>query len=243
MSQPFGEAPVNDHGIPRYRKATAWSYSAVTNWKNCPLKRKYNWIDKLPEPESEAQRRGGELHAVMANYVNTGRGVVDAVWKPTLDNMRNHAARTEMQQAFTVGWEPCEWFSSSAWVRMIFDSIYRDNATDTVEIDDWKTGKVSGDHIRQLRLYALGGLMLYPYAKECAARMRYVDLGPEKTVMYVAGRRAIVDLKHEFAQFAQPFLDDDIYPAKPGPLCWASKTSTYKGCPYSKTNGGPCKHG
>ena len=53
---------------------TAWSYSALSLYEQCPLKYKLTKIDKLPEPKSPHLTRGLEVHDQCDKFL-TGQSV------------------------------------------------------------------------------------------------------------------------------------------------------------------------
>jgi hypothetical protein len=105
-------------------------------------------------------------------------------------------------------------------------------------IHEWKTGKVWPEHVKQMRLYALAGMLMYPAAYEVRVIIGYLDKSTgvrEARTIGLFHRRLMGELKDEFAKFAQPLLNDDIYPARPNKFCGY--------CHFRKSNGGPCEHG
>jgi RecB family exonuclease len=221
-------------------KQRSWSYSAVTQHNKCPLAFRFRRIDRLPEPEGEALTRGKDTHAVMAEYLTTGVFLPDAPpklvvsWVQMLNDLRARNAVPEQQIAFDKDWNRLDvWYGDNVWARIVMDAVVV--TEDYVEVTEWKTGRVYPEHMQQLRLYALAGLMAYPTANMVVARVVYLDTPEVPVAHHSALRNAVPLLRAEFGQFAHKLLNDDLYPAKPGRGCnW---------CHFRRSNGGPCDHG
>lgn len=219
-------------------KIPAWSYSAVQQHDKCPLAMRYRRIDRLPEPENDTLLRGKKVHADLGGFVEHGilpdDTEVSPEWLPELEALRAKRAQSELQVAFNDKWLETGWYASDCWARIVMDAMYVE-PDGCVEVVEFKTGKIYPEHAQQLRLYALAGLLKYPDAPSCTARIWYIDRPKSAQPMYLALRNTLDRLKEEFLAFAQPLLSDDMFPAKPGRGCnW---------CHFRKSNAGPCQHG
>ncbi|MBP7060576.1 MAG: PD-(D/E)XK nuclease family protein, partial [Candidatus Moranbacteria bacterium] len=63
------------------------SYSSVGTYQTCPLKYKYQHIDRIPEPKSKEAVFGTLIHAVL-KYVHT-----PATLSPSLDQALDYYAK------------------------------------------------------------------------------------------------------------------------------------------------------
>jgi hypothetical protein len=240
---PFGIDPLSPPPVEvpmrLYPRQTAWSYSAVSAHAKCPQQFRFRRIDRLPEPTSEAMARGSDKHAHVAHYLTTGelpeRVEVDeyAEWFPLFNRLRDAGATPEQQVAFTRKWERTGWYGQDVFLRVVFDAIALGDGR--VSVYEWKTGKRYDEHLKQMRLYCLAALKLYPEVEEAECVIGYLDQGPALTPNLVCKRTVEKDLETEFAEFSRHFLADDIYPATPGIHC--------RWCHFRKGNNGPCAHG
>lgn len=242
MSNPFGldthpasAPPVKVTVWPRQK---AWSYSVVKQHEKCPLALRFRKIDRLPEPESEAQVRGHNIHAHLAHYLKNGTWIPDAPnkpddqWKDDLDALRARGASPEEQVAFDKAWRRVAWYASDAFVRVVFDAIILE--PDYIEVIEFKSGKIYPEHDQQKRLYALAAMKYHLSALMGGVRVLYIDLKVDGEP-YAARRSSVPMLEVEFENFSRDFLQDTLYPAKPGPHC--------RWCHFRRTNGGPCEFG
>ena len=232
------EAPA---ALQEWPKQKAWSYSAVTSHAKCPLQFRFRRIDRLPEAPSEAMDRGSRVHAALAAYISTGElpertePALYAPWFPILDALRTHGAVPEQQIAFTQNWERTEWFASDVWVRVVYDAIVWDETNARVTVIEHKTGKPYNEHAQQMRLYCYTALRLYPEARDAKCYINYIDQGPARRPELVMTRTNMPELEAEFAEFSKEFLNDTLYPSRPGIQC--------RWCSYAKSKGGPCEQG
>jgi CRISPR/Cas system-associated exonuclease Cas4 (RecB family) len=233
MNNPFALAAST---VTVYPKQKAWSFSTVNNHKTCPKKIKFAKIDRVPEPPNAAMERGTQIHKACAARIDHGvdQQLVRPDWLAKLDELRQRGAKSEVQLAFTREWEKCEWFGAHVWGRVVIDAHYL-MLPKIVQIVEFKTGKVYPDHSTQLRLYALAGFLLYPDAEEARAENWYLDGPPLPHAGYVAQRSALPRLKEEFTEFSRAMLNDELYPATPGPHC--------RWCGFAKSKGSVCDFG
>jgi hypothetical protein len=238
---PPAAAPLQE-----WPKQKAWSISAVRNHTSCPLKFRFQRIDRLPEPPQPGGplERGTQIHAALAYYLTNNAWVNAACfpvlvhWQPILDSLRQRGGEAEKQLAFTATWQQCEWYADDVRARFIFDVIVAPRADNdwTVQVVDWKSGKKYETHIMDARLYALAALKLHPEAQRAHVEFLYVDRPPSSAGVGYACERSVVAELEAFAElFNHDFLNDTLYPARPGPHCnW---------CYQRKSNGGQCAFG
>lgn len=242
MGNPFGldthpstPPPVKVTVWPRQK---AWSYSAVSQHKKCPLAFRFRRIDRLPEPEGAPLLRGHDIHAHLAHYLTHGHWIPDSPntpsdhWKGALDALRERGAKPEQQVAFNKDWIPVAWYAPDAFVRVVFDAIIMER--DYIEIIEFKSGKVYPEHEQQKRLYALAAMKYHPPAQIGGVRLWYIDQ-KEEGDSYAAHRHSVPMLEVEFENFPREFLQDTLYPARPGVHC--------RWCHFRRSNGGPCEFG
>src|SRR5262245_51001335 len=124
---------------------TAWSYSRLSLWEQCPLAFKLKHIDKVKEEQSPAMARGDKIHKSAASYI-TGQSALSPelgkfnVLLTELQRMPPDVKVVEQQWGFTKNWRATGWFGSDTWLRVILDAavVYPDGTADVI---DHKTGK------------------------------------------------------------------------------------------------------
>lgn len=221
-------------------KPSAWSYSALKLYEQCPLRYKYSKIDKLPEEEAEHLKRGNALHKQAELFL---KGEIKKVpegiksIEKILKDLKKNQATSETRYQFNVEWKPVNsWFGKDVWLRAISDAEYDGEQPAQRIVMDFKTGKIrEQDHTSQGSLLALAVMSAKPAIESVAFYGIYIDQ-PEKIKAY--GIHYNIDLaakRKPWENRVKVMFGDEEYKPNPGALCgW---------CPYSKTKKGPCKHG
>lgn len=223
-------------------KLKAWSFSRWNQYEGCPQKTKFTAIMKLKEPSSPALERGTELHAMCEKYLKTG-GRIPKELKPIaaqLKDLRARGAVAEAEFAFRKDWTSTRWNDwAEAWIRIKADAIVLpniDDPTPTVEVHDFKTGKVregASEYMLQLELYALAGLLMYPTAEQAKTSLIFVDHGVVIPHEKIFTQKDVKNLKKQWEMRSKKMLADTLFKPKPGNAC--------RWCHFRKDNGGPCE--
>lgn len=220
-------------------KITAWSFSRLGDYENCPLKAKFKHVDRIREPPNKAMDRGRLIHKEAEDYI-AGKIKILPQSLECFDEefARLRAIRTRVQceidLAFTKKWAQCGWFDSDAWLRIKIDALYIDDTWDDIQAHciDYKTGKVNPKHVDQLDLYALGILIAYPEVDIVESSLWYLDQGVEETTRF--SRKELPAMKKKWLSRSKPMLADRTFKATPNPLC--------KWCYFSKSKHGDCEY-
>jgi hypothetical protein len=227
---------------------TAWSYSRLSTYEKCALQAKLKYINKLPEPPSDALEKGSNAHDVLAQYLRGDLPLVEqggmvtpddipgwAHFGSLLNDLRALEPLVEQQWGFNCSWDPVGWFGKDTWFRSVLDAalVYGD---DTGDVIDFKTGKpYPQDTAKQAELYAISMVRRYPALTHATVRFWYVD--PQQK-----GAEAVYRFSRDQAEAAMPkwekkaerMLTDEIMAPRPGEHC--------RFCPFAKAKGGPCKY-
>lgn len=236
---------------------TAWSYSRLSAWNECPRRVYYTHVEKRKEPTTKALERGTHIHGLAEDYLRTSVTVKRplpvelANFALGFEELRKRRAEPEVEIVLDSSWAPVRgpdrpWFSPLAWLRAKIDAVVprrgtRVDATDRATLIDFKTGRNRGEgaHKDQLELYAV------------AAFSRWVNLARvEGSVWYLdhdlTGRRAakptfrmdrsdLPAVVEKWNSAVRPMLADTEFHPRPGMAC--------RWCPHSIARGGPCKVG
>ena len=228
------------------KRITAWSYSRWSTYDKCPLQARFKFIDKLPEPDNEAQARGREVHEHLAAYVrgdmpeenpfHTAPVPGWTYFARLLNQLRELSPLVEQQWGYRQDWKPTGWFGKDTWMRAVLDVsvVYDDNTADVV---DFKTGKpYPQDTARQADLYAVSMFERHPGLRHVTVRFWYLDVSQEGAeAVYRFERGMNGELKEKWEKRVAPMLQDETFVPRPGNHChW---------CAFAKSKGGPCKYG
>jgi len=219
------------------QRITAWSYSRWQTYDTCPQKAFFKVIQRLPEPENEAMKRGKKVHETLARFLRgygADRSDIPG-WNhfyQLLLDLRDLEPLVEQQWGFAKTWKPTDWFGNDTWFRSVLDAtvLYDDFTADIV---DFKTGKKRDDHKHQAELYAISLVKRYPQAREITVRFWYLDAGEEAVYHYTYGN--IPALVEKWERKVEGMLTDVVFDPQPGTHC--------RWCHYAKSNRGPCKFG
>lgn len=222
---------------------TAWSFSRLNDYRQCAKKAFYKHLMKLKEPGSPALERGSAVHEEAQVFAQKTARVKCPESLETFEAefrvlQKNRATLvTEQQWCFTKDWKLTGWFDADAWCRIIVDAAYvkTDGKRKTLVVIDYKTGKLNDQHLEQLDLYALAGLLQYPDVDDVEVQLWYVDHGvqrPDSPKLYTL--KDLLTLKKKWSGAVRGMFADKVFREKPGKSCtW---------CHFSKGKGGPCRY-
>jgi CRISPR/Cas system-associated exonuclease Cas4 (RecB family) len=219
----------------------SWSPSRLSTYEECPAKAGYKFVQKLPEPPSQALDRGSAIHTEAENYI---LGHVKEVpkslekVKTTLQWLRKGydlaQVHVEMELAVNRRWEVCDWFSGDAYARFKVDVVR--SVDGAVEIIDWKTGayRPSAKYDEQLELYCMGALTC-GLGNSAKAKLIFTDTGKEYDGGVVLHRADLKAHQEKWDNRVRPMLEDVDFIPNPNPTC--------RWCAFAKQKGGPCLFG
>ena len=230
----------------RFATLTSWSYSVYTQYVKCPFSVCLDKIQRIriQEPENPFFVKGNRVHDAAAAQV-AGSGKIPKLSvellpvKALLVDLRKRGARTEQEWAFDRQWNPVDWRDwKKAWLRIKTDICADSLEPPTVDIVDWKTGKIHEEHRLQRSLYGLGGLQLVKLGAlaggsrdtKLTAQHVYIDTGQSATESYTM--KNLEPLRREWLSRTKEMLSDTTYRPNPGFAC--------KWCKFRRSAGGPC---
>jgi hypothetical protein len=219
---------------------TAWSYSRYADYRQCPLRFKLKYLDKLPEPGSPAMQRGGEVHKEGENFLlgsgkGRGKAKVPESYRHFEDEMLQLLAldpMVEQQWGFTRQWEPTGWFGSDTWLRIVCDVVVKYD-DDTVDLIDFKTGRKYDTNEEQVELFSCAPFMKWPVVNHVTTRLWYLDQAQDNEVIREYTRDQFEGIRTGWEKKIVPMFKDKRFAPTPNDKC--------KWCSFSKSKGGPCK--
>ncbi len=220
------------------RYPTAWSYSRWATYAQCPLKYKWQVVDKAPFKSSPAMERGNRIHIELAQHVSAKARIPVEIKSPAIKDVVAEIRAwpdkiVEKKWAFDNKWGSTGYFSQAVWLRAILDvMLCYDNGD--VEAVDWKTGRRYDDNDDQMELFALATMWRMKAARTVTTRLVYVDT--KDTQVIVDWPRADWEsLTTKWVERSKVMLADRRWGARPNDKC--------KWCQFGKDNGGPCFYG
>lgn len=225
---------------------SAWSYSRLSTWMQCPFKAKLLMIDKLKEPTNAAMERGNDIHKKLEIYMSADKGRVFkemGPYKSYLSHLRKNkkkykAFATEMQVAFNKDLAQVDWFAWNAWLRAILDLYILEDDKKAVIID-YKTGRKKNEHVDQADMYAAIFYLLnkdtFDKNGELTVQFLYVDQPNIEEILEKTYNMKTCE-KHlkRFLKMGEAMTKDEAFVKKPSNNC--------KWCHFRKANNGPCNY-
>jgi len=227
-----------------------WSYSRLQAFEKCPLRAKYAYLDKIPEPErplpkgkaEHANDRGSRIHTLAEGY---SLGKISEVphelrfFAPELERLRTLVARCkaslEGEWAFNEEWVPVSWFAENVWGRVKLDAFVQWTREEVIVVD-YKTGKRYGNefmHTEQCQLYALSAVLRYPNVETVYVELWYPDLDELYSTQYT--RKQILARLRGWETRARRMTQATEF--KPNANLFSCQW-----CPYNPRLGGHCEY-
>lgn len=217
---------------------TAWSYSRYADYRQCPLRFKLKYLDKIPEGDiNPAMTRGSDVHKEGERYLkDPSINEVPESYRYFADLMkelRELDPMVEQQWAFDKSWSPVDWFHKKAWVRVICDVavLYDDN---TAEVIDFKTGRKYETNEEQVELFGAATMMKFPEVKSIQVRLWYLDQPSDNEVLRTYTAKEGAAIRRDWEKKVEPMFNDRRFAPTPNSKC--------RWCAYSKDKGGPCPY-
>lgn len=229
---------------------SAWSYSRLATFEQCPFRAKLAYVDKIPEPErplppgktEHANDRGSRIHEAAERFVRGETELIPelATFAPELTELRENYKRgcvsLEGEWGFDREWTPVAWMAPEVWARIKLDAMVTLNDEVAVVID-YKTGKKSGNEVKhsdQGRLYAVGTILKCPTVQMITTEFWYTDQDDITSTTYT--RNEVLQMQERFTSRALRMTSATEFPARPNKF-------NCKWCPYSPKGTGHCAVG
>ena len=206
---------------------TAWSYSRVNSFKQCPKKYYHLYVKKdVKDTGSVATRYGTLVHTAAEEYIKDGKDLPKKYdfMQRTLDAFNNIEGDKHCEIRLGVAkyddaYEPTKFFAKDVWYRGIADLLILNE--DKAYLIDYKTGKSANyADTKQLDLLAGAVFINFPEVKKIKSALSSVVcnkfIAKEHTAdMY----KSYINVFDELLERIEVAAKEDVWNAVEGGLC------------------------
>jgi RecB family exonuclease len=210
---------------------TAWSYSSIKTFEQCPKKYFHLKIAKdVKDEPGEAADYGTAVHLAAEEYIRDGKPIPEkfAFMRPIVERLaalpgEKHA---ELKLGIRKDFSPCDFFAKDVWWRGIADLLVVDGHR--AWCVDYKTGKNARyADTKQLDLLAGAVFSHFPEVTTIKSSLIYVVSGnliPKKHV--ITERSQYLAVFNEQLDRLDAAMENGVWNAKTSPLCgWCPVTT------------------
>lgn len=219
----------------------SWSFSKLIVFEECKYRAKLQWLDKVPDLQPKtAADRGTQIHQEAEDYVLGKSGLTHNLrhfeddFAALAEHAKSGRVTCEQEWGFDDQWNPTEW--RRAWLRLKADAVCHLDATHAVVVD-FKSGRRFGNeikHARQLQLYAVCALILYPDLEQVTCELWYLDI--DMLESFSMNRKQLPKYLKIFDRSGREFTKETEF--KPNANIYSCKY-----CPYHPNKQGDCTFG
>lgn len=212
---------------------TAWSYSSIKTFEQCPKKYYHLKVAKdVKDDPGEAADYGTAVHLAAEEFIRDGKPIPEkfAYMRPIVERLaalsgKKHAELKLGVRKTNDGYEPCGFFDKDVWWRGIADLLVIDGKR--AWCVDYKTGKNARyADTKQLDLLAGAVFTHFPQVETIKSSLIYVvsgDLIPTKH--HVTHRDQYMAVFDKQLDQLDDCMDNGVWNPKSGPLCgWCPVT-------------------
>jgi len=206
---------------------TAWSYSSIKTFDQCPKKYYHLRVAKdVKDEPGEAADYGTAVHLAAEEYIRDGVPIPDkfAFMRPIVEKLAALPGEKYCELKLGVtkaswGYDPCGFFGKEVWYRGIVDLLVIDG--DRAWMIDYKTGKnAKYADMKQLDLMAGAIFVKFPQVQKIKSALLYVvsnDL--IKKTHYRDELDSYMEVFGDQLDRLEAAMDSGVFNAKSGPLC------------------------
>lgn len=203
---------------------TAWSYSSIKTFDQCPKKYYHLRIAKdVKDEPGEAADYGSAVHLAAEEYIRDGKPIPDkfAYMRPIVERLAALPGDkyAELKLGVTRDFEPCDFFAKDVWWRGIADLLVIDGHR--AWCVDYKTGKSARyADTKQLDLLAGAVFTHFPHVMTIKSSLIFVvsgDLIPKKHM--ITERSEYLSVFNDELARLDAAMDSGVFNPKSGPLC------------------------
>ena len=213
---------------------TAWSYSSIKTFDQCPKKYFHLRIAKDVEDVSGPEAVFGDrAHKAAEEYIKNGTPIppIYRVMQPAVETLSKFSGEKHTELRVGVkrtddGYAPAGFFDKDVWYRGIIDLLIIDGPM--AHMIDYKTGKnAKYADMKQLDLMAGAVFVHYPQVERIKSGLAFVVSNEfPKKVHYREQLESYLSVFSEQLERLEHALDSGVWNAKSGPLCgWCPVTS------------------
>ena len=206
---------------------TAWSYSSIKTFDQCPKKYFHLKVAKdVKDPGNEASIYGNDAHEAAEHYIKDGTPIPDkfAVMRPVVEALAQFPGTKHTELKLGVrktdgGFEPCSFFDGDVWYRGIVDLLITDGHN--AHMIDYKTGKnAKYADMKQLDLMAGAVFTHFPEVTRVKSGLAYVVSNEflKKTHVRAELHTYMNVFEHQLGQL-EDAMQAGVFNPKSGPLC------------------------
>lgn len=213
---------------------TAWSYSSIKTFDQCPKKYFHLKVVKDVKDEgNEASIYGNDAHEAAEHYIKHGTPIPDkyAIMRPVVEKLAQFPGEKHTELKLGVrktadGFEPCDFFDKDVWYRGIVDLLITDGWN--AHMIDYKTGKnAKYADMKQLDLMAGAVFVHFPDILRVKSGLAYVVSNEflPKTHVRTELSQYMGVFDHQLGQL-EDAMQSGVFNPKSGPLCgWCPVTA------------------
>lgn len=218
-----------------------YSYSSLATFKQCPLKFKFAYIDRVEveqEPPSPAMERGTKIHNSVEDFL-LGRSEflhpdIHKNYGQWMTSLRNEPGEVIPEWRWGITWEfkPCDYKAPDCMIHGYMDAVViPEDDKANLALYEWKTGKAyPADHASQVNKYSTALMIHHPERPGVDAMITYFDQTDYRKIHYPEGM--MNNYMHMLRDEIYRIVFERRFPAKPTFKC--------RWCKFSRDNGGPC---
>jgi len=206
---------------------TAWSYSSIKTFEQCPKKYFHLKVvkDVKDEPGPEADY-GTAVHLAAEEFIKDGKPIPDKYGfiRPVVERLAKFPGekRTEMKMGLRktdTGFEPCSFFDKEVWYRGIIDLLIVNG--EKAHLLDYKTGKnAKYADMKQLDLMAGAVFVHYPQVQEIKSGLLYVVSNEFPKKVHVRDKlNTYLSVFDDQLGRLNDAMENGVFNPKSGPLC------------------------
>ena len=203
---------------------TAWSYSSISTFKQCPKKYYHTRVAKdVKDEPGEAADYGTAVHLAAEEYIRDGKPIPEkfAFIRPVVERLaalpgEKHA---ELKLGMRRDFSPCGFFDKDVWWRGIADLLVIDGHR--AWCIDYKTGKNARyADTKQLDLLAGAVFSHFPEVMKIKSSLAFVVSNELVAKTHKITERSVYlsVFDNELDQL-EAAMDSGVFNPKSGPLC------------------------
>lgn len=203
---------------------TAWSYSSIKTFDQCPKKYFHLKVAKdIKDEPGEAADYGTAVHEAAELFIKDGTPIPEkfAFMRPIVETLAKKKGTkvTEIKLGVTEGLQPCGFFDKDVWYRGIADLLILNGPE--AWLVDYKTGKnAKYADIKQLDLLAGAIFIHFPEVETIKSALLYVvSQEMPKKIHHREHLLTYMNVFGEQLERLESSMNNGVFNANPSGLC------------------------